>query len=141
MSPCRAADPLRRPPRQRLPPPCRILLVEDHGDTAKLMKRLLQSGGHTVSTAADVSSALELATTERFDLLISDLGLPDGSGADLMCALRERGCTIPGIALSGFGQEQDVHRSREAGFSLHLVKPTTLARLKEAVATALQSQP
>ena len=68
----------------------RILLVEDHGDTAWVMKRLLVSEGHEVQTAADVATALTLASEQIFDLLLSDLGLPDGSGLDLMRAMRAR---------------------------------------------------
>ncbi|MGE5610846.1 MAG: ABC transporter substrate-binding protein [Bacillota bacterium] len=113
----------------------RILLVEDHGDTARIMRRLLMSDGHEVQTAGDVAAALSLieAGGAEFDLLISDLGLPDGSGHDLMRAIRTRGYTLPGIALSGFGQEEDTRRSREAGFAAHLTKPTSPDRLAEAI--------
>ena len=72
---------------------------------------------------------------ESFDLLLSDLGLPDGSGVDLMRELRERGSTLPGIALSGYGQEEDVRRSKEAGFAEHLTKPVDLQRLATAIAS------
>ena len=78
-----------------------------------------------VETAGDVATALELAGRHPFDLLISDLGLPDGSGHDLMRELRSRGHTFPGIALSGYGQEEDILRSREAGFAAHLTKPVS----------------
>jgi len=116
------------------PPKLRILLVEDHGDTARIMHRLLSSGGHDVQHAADVATGLRLATEQPFDLLLSDLGLPDGSGLDLMRALRGRGLTLPGIALSGFGQETDLQQSRAAGFAAHLLKPVNLPRLEEAIA-------
>lgn len=111
----------------------RILLVEDHEDTARVMRRLLSSQGYKVQHAVDVTTALKLADENTFDLLLSDLGLPDGSGLDLMRALRERGMKLPGIALSGYGQEQDMQQSSEAGFAAHLVKPVNLTRLKETI--------
>src|SRR5205085_11017730 len=79
---------------------CRILLVEDHKDTAKLMARILEGEGHRVRTAGSAGEALRLAGSERFDLVISDLGLPDATGFELMREIRERH-GLPGIALSG----------------------------------------
>ncbi|MGE5610067.1 MAG: response regulator [Bacillota bacterium] len=115
--------------------PLRILLVEDHGDTAKMMRQLLMLDGHAVERAADMASALEAAARHPFDLLISDLGLPDRSGLDLMRELRAQGYSLPGIALSGYGQEEDIRRSKEAGFATHLTKPTNPEKLTEAIAT------
>jgi len=120
--------------RQRPARPLRILLVEDHGATAKMMRMVLTADGHSVEPAGDVATALELASRSDFDLLMSDLGLPDGSGHDLMRQLRERGHTFPGIALSGYGQEDDIRRSREAGFVAHLTKPASREALVEAIA-------
>jgi PAS domain S-box-containing protein len=100
-----------------------ILLVEDHGDTAELMMTVLEHGGHRVARATDVASALLAAGRDQFDLLISDLGLPDGSGLDLIRKLRGNGSSIPAIAVSGYGQPNDVAQSRAAGFQVHLVKP------------------
>lgn len=117
----------------------RILLVEDHGDTADLLKTVLQLAGHSVEHAGDVASALEAvdrsgpAECGGFDLLVSDLGLPDRSGVDLMRELRGRGCPLRGIALSGYGQERDIQRSREAGFAEHLVKPVEPRLVLEAI--------
>jgi signal transduction histidine kinase len=110
----------------------RILLVEDHADTARTMTLLLRSLGYRVTTAGSVASALEAAQSEKFDLLISDVGLPDGTGLDLMQQLLSRG-PMRGIVLSGFGMEEDVRRSLEAGFSLHLTKPIDLQRLEAAI--------
>ena len=112
----------------------RILLVEDHDDTAAIMHRFLTVEGHKVQVAADVATALKLVAEHPFDLLISDLGLPDGTGMDLMQAIRKKGKTLPGIALSGYGQEDDLRRAKEAGFALHLTKPISLTRLAEAIA-------
>ncbi len=114
--------------------PLRILLVEDHGDTARIMRRFLMIDGHEVQMAADVATALKLAAEESFDLMLSDLGLPDGSGMDLMRAIRAKGLELPGIALSGYGQEKDLQQSGEAGFAAHLVKPVSPPRLREAIA-------
>lgn len=112
----------------------RILLVEDNMDTAQIIERLLLRQGHRVATAADLATATALLKQSKFDLLLSDLGLPDGSGLELMRALRERGERMPGIAFSGYGQEQDVRQSLEAGFAAHLVKPVDIEELRETIA-------
>jgi len=109
-----------------------ILLVEDHADTAEAMADLLSLMGHRVATAGTVAEALATAGRERFDLVVSDLGLPDGSGLDVMSELSRR-YNLPGIALSGYGMEEDVRRSHEAGFSRHLTKPVNLAALETAI--------
>jgi len=112
----------------------RILLVEDHVDTARIMRRLLAAKGHAVQIAGDVASALQLAEKQAFDLLLSDLGLPDGSGLDLMIALRAKGLNMPAIALSGYGQEGDIEQSRKAGFTAHMIKPVNVPLLEETIA-------
>lgn len=117
--------------------PLRILLVEDHGDTARIMRRLLTADGHDVKTAADVATGLRLAQQSTFDLMLSDLGLPDGSGLDLMRSLRGMGINLPAIALSGYGQERDMQATRDAGFLAHLVKPVAIAKLREHIAAAM----
>ena len=111
----------------------RILLVEDHDDTARAMARLLNLSGFTVETADCVAKAMKLCEQAEFDLLISDVGLPDGSGYDLMRELLNRRCTSKGIAVSGYGTEEDVERSIRAGFSLHLVKPVAFDTLRDAI--------
>src|SRR6202012_5316799 len=90
--------------------PLKILLVEDHADTAEILKRMLVRRGHEVVIAGNVAEALEKGTTERFDLLLSDIGLPDGTGSELLQKLGPAH-RIPAIALSGFGSQQDVQRS------------------------------
>ncbi len=115
----------------------RILLVEDHGDTASIMRRLLEAEGHTVMHAADVATALGLATAEPFDVLLSDLGLPDGSGHDLLRELRRRGIHIKAIALSGYGMATDVQKSREVGFDEHVIKPINFEALQQALDRAV----
>jgi signal transduction histidine kinase len=111
----------------------RILLVEDNGDTAQTMKMLLAESGYVVEIAADVRQALKAVESASFDLLLSDLGLPDGTGIDLMQELRRRGNALKGIALSGYGQEEDMRRSKEAGFSAHLIKPADADALIESI--------
>ncbi len=117
----------------------RVLLVEDHADTVETMVAMLQLAGHEVRAAGDVAAALHALAEERFDLLISDLGLPDRDGLDLIRSIRSRGETLPAIALSGYGQETDVQQSRLAGFNSHLVKPVEPRRLLETIETLTTS--
>jgi len=119
--------------RNEAPRPVRrLLLVDDHRDTLRSMSRLLEQSGQRVATAASVAEALDVASRQSFDVVISDLGLPDGSGLDLMRSLRES-YPIRGIALSGYGAAEDVAASRDAGFDLHLIKPVDFSRLLEAI--------
>lgn len=106
----------------------RLLLVEDHEDTKRSLSRMLQRRGYEVHSASDVRSALEIAMNMQFDVLVSDIGLPDGSGHDLLRSLRAKR-EVFGIALSGYGMEDDIRRSGEAGFSHHLVKPVDVNKL------------
>jgi PAS domain S-box-containing protein len=110
--------------------PLTILLVEDHADTADAMADLIRLLGHRVQVARGVAEALAAVPdgAAAFDLLISDVGLPDGSGLDVMRHFAPRG--VPGIALSGYGMEDDLQRSREAGFQRHLTKPVAYERLR-----------
>lgn len=116
------------------PAPCRVLLVEDHPDTARVLAGLLSRAGYTVRMATSYSAAVELIEAELPDVLLSDLGLPDGTGHDLMRHLRARHPAVKGIALSGFGAAQDIQASQEAGFSEHLTKPATPERLFHSLA-------
>ena len=109
-----------------------ILLVEDHADTAGLMQRLLRHRGYKVRLATSVADALRCADSGDFHLLISDIGLPDGNGVDLFRQLRVKR-PIKGIALSGFGMEEDIERSRAAGFSEHITKPVDMSQLQAAI--------
>ena len=122
------------------PQSIRILLVEDHADTAKLMSRLLMADGHEVMVAGSVASALAAVeqAAGKLDLLISDLGLPDGNGHDLMRQLLHEGKAIPGIALSGYGTAADIEKSKAAGFTEHLTKPTSLNLLAAAIQRVTQ---
>jgi len=106
----------------------RILLVEDHEDTNRSLTNLLRRRGYEVYPAGNVQAALDLSTKKEFDLLVSDLALPDGSGSDLMRTLRASR-PLFGIALTGFGMEEDIRRSYDAGFNHHLVKPIDVNKL------------
>ncbi|MDZ4401167.1 ATP-binding protein [Prosthecobacter sp.] len=117
----------------------RILLVEDHADSARQLTRLLMREGHEVTGAAAVAEAMQLADKHTFDLLVSDLGLPDGSGIDLMRHLAAHH-PMPGIALSGYGMEEDVKASLAAGFQLHLTKPVDWPDLKAAIQRLLDEK-
>jgi CheY-like chemotaxis protein len=96
--------------------------------------------GHQVRTADTVAAALRAADAEAFDLLLCDVGLPDGTGLDLMRQLLNRaGKPVRGIALSGFGMESDIRSSREAGFAAHLVKPVNLNELASTIQRVAQA--
>ena len=107
----------------------KILLVEDHVDTARALSRLLERWHHEVHTAHTVAEALELLHTQTFNLMLSDIGLPDGTGVELIQKVRENH-DLPAVALSGFGMEEDVNECRRAGFNDHLTKPINFQRLE-----------
>ncbi len=128
---CEKMEMQRRPaiaPAVSTRQPMRILLVEDHEDTNRSLTNLLRLRGYDVESANNVESGRALADRRDFDVLISDLGLPDGSGIDLIQSLRLKR-PVYGIALTGFGMEEDVQKSRDAGFKHHLVKPIDLNKL------------
>jgi signal transduction histidine kinase len=118
----------------------RILLVEDHADTAALMQRLLRLRGYNVHAVHTVGDALRAASSGSFPIMVSDIGLPDGSGLDLMRQLAAQ-TQIRGIALSGYGMEEDVERSRAAGFCEHLTKPVNLSELEAAINRVIRGEP
>jgi PAS domain S-box-containing protein len=117
----------------------RLLLVEDHPDTALALSSLLGRAGYAVLTAADVAGAVATAEREPFDLLICDLGLPDGNGHDVIGRVRAHRI-VPAIAMSGYGMDEDVRRSREAGFTEHLVKPIDVQQLIAAIRRVAASE-
>ncbi len=108
----------------------RLLLVEDHDSSREVLASILRRFGHFVEAAANGADALRAAASaEPLDLVISDLGLPDQSGFELMEKLKARH-GLRGIALSGYGMDEDVRRAREAGFSAHLIKPVSMEQLR-----------
>jgi signal transduction histidine kinase/CheY-like chemotaxis protein len=129
----KAAD-STRPPVKRAGP--RVLVVDDHIDTCTGMKMMLERRGYRVTVAHTADQAMEKVRHAEFDLVISDIGLPDRSGYELMQELSTTR-SLRGIALSGFGMENDVTRARAAGFSEHLTKPINFDRLEEAIQALL----
>jgi CheY-like chemotaxis protein len=125
-----------REPGPVVPRHRRVLLVDDHHDTCIGMKRMLERHGYEITVAHSAEQAVEKVRSEDFDLLISDIGLPDRSGYELMREVRLKK-DLPGIALSGFGSEQDISQAREAGFSEHLTKPINYERLEKTIQSVL----
>jgi CheY-like chemotaxis protein len=113
----------------------RLLLVEDNQATLEVLGRILRKQGHDVVTASTVEAARDFAANQEFDLVISDIGLPDGNGIDLMNELtHDHG--LRGIALSGYGMDEDLARTKNAGFIAHLVKPVDVDRLNRVLEQA-----
>jgi PAS domain S-box-containing protein len=114
------------------PPRRRILLVEDHEPTRAVLARLLTRRDYQVLTATSAAEALTLAREKTFDLVVSDIGLPDGNGYALMAELRDQ-FGLKGIALTGYGMEEDVSRAQNSGFIAHLTKPVRIEALEKAL--------
>lgn len=111
------------------PTSLRVLIVDDHAETLRVLSSLLRKRGHEVSAADSMKGAIRLLNGAAFDVLISDIGLPDGDGYELVRAAKKRH-PLKGIALSGFGMEDDLRTSRESGFDYHLTKPIEFQRLE-----------
>lgn len=118
----------------------RILLVDDHVDTINAVRVLLERRGYEVATAHSVSDARKAFDTSEFDLLISDIGLPDGTGHELLMGLIAEH-PVRAIAMSGYGTDQDIRNSREAGFAHHLTKPFNFKHLHETIERVLNDLP
>jgi CheY-like chemotaxis protein len=110
----------------------RILLVEDHEGTRNALGRLLICRHYEVVSVASFADAQLAVNNARFDLLVSDIGLSDGSGYELMADLQSR-FGMKGIALTGFGEAEDIARSQKAGFSAHITKPASIQSLEQAL--------
>lgn len=110
----------------------RVLLAEDHDDTRDVLARLLGRRGYKVSAARDAEEARALAAHGTFDLLVSDMALPDATGCELLTQLNEK-YGLRGIAMSGFGSDADLAQSKNAGFLAHLVKPIDAQALDDAI--------
>jgi hypothetical protein len=109
-----------------------VLIVEDHEDTAAAMSMALRSMGHRPRIAKSVAEALEFLLNQRIDLIISDVGLPDGSGLSFINGVRAF-CEAPAIAVTGFASPDDAERLMAAGFNKHLPKPFDLPELEAAI--------
>jgi CheY-like chemotaxis protein len=117
-------------------PAAKILVVDDHADCASTLALLLRRDGYVVRTEGSYRSALEAATQERFDLLLSDIELRDGDGCDLLKEIQAM-YRVPGIAVSAYGMAADVKRCLDAGFQSHIIKPFVYGRLCAAIIEAL----
>jgi CheY-like chemotaxis protein len=115
----------------------RVLLVEDHVDTAVALGRMLRSRGHDAQIASSVRAALDLLREHEFDLLLCDLGLPDGDGYELIKQVRSHS-RIPAIALTGYAMSSDVEQARKAGFDVHLTKPVDYYKLESTMARLMK---
>jgi CheY-like chemotaxis protein len=109
-----------------------ILVVEDHGDTRRVLTGLLGHFGHSISAADNVESALAFVRAKHFDAIVSDLALPDGSGCDVIREAK-RCQRLTGVALTASGEDDDIRRGRDAGFDYHLTKPIDFAQLRDVL--------
>jgi len=124
--------PMSATPENR--PPLKILIVEDNRDVRTTLRMLLSlSYGHVVCEAADGASGIQVALEEKPDVALIDLGLPDVEGHEVARRIRAslHGQSIMLIALTGYGDAEDMRRTQEAGFDLHLVKPVDMAALAQ----------
>jgi PAS domain S-box-containing protein len=112
-----------------LPASLQVLIVDDHAETLRVLSALLRKRGHVVSTADSSQGALTILDNVKFDVLISDIGLPDGNGYELIREAKKRQ-SLKGVALSGFGMEEDLRVGKEAGFDYHLTKPIEFQKLE-----------
>jgi CheY-like chemotaxis protein len=110
----------------------RLLLVEDHDDTREVLARLLSRRGYDVEVARSAQEARALSSGMTFDLLVSDIALPDATGCELLKELNIK-YGLRGVAMTGFGSDADLAQTREAGFLEHLVKPIDVTTLDAAI--------
>jgi CheY-like chemotaxis protein len=111
----------------------RILVVEDHSDTLQALSRLLTHFGHEISLADGAQNAQAMINSKEFDVVLCDIGLPDGSGYDVVAHAKRKG-PVTAVALSGFAATEDVERGRRAGFDFHLAKPVDFHELRGVLA-------
>jgi CheY-like chemotaxis protein len=107
----------------------RILVVEDHGETLEVLSRPLSHLGHEILVADCMQSALEIVQSKEFDVVLCDIGLPDGSGYDVISQAKRKQ-PVKGVALTGFDRDEDIRRGKEAGFDFHLTKPVDFHELR-----------
>jgi CheY-like chemotaxis protein len=121
--------------------PIRIIIVEDHLATQRVLAKMLLRRGYVVETAATGAEALRMAEGCKFDLLICDIALPDINGWNLLIETHKICPHIPGIAITGFGQLKDITRSEVSGFKMHLTKPVTIEEVDQAIENVLGRRP
>jgi hypothetical protein len=110
----------------------RILVVEDHADTLRVLARLLDHFGHKISAADSTHSALQFLQSKTFDVILSDISLPDGSGYEVVSQAKQKQA-VKAVALTGFDREEDIRRGKEAGFDFHLSKPVDFHELRSVL--------
>jgi CheY-like chemotaxis protein len=107
----------------------RILVVEDHADTLRVLSRMLDHFGYETSIADSTSSALQFLQSKDFDVVLSDIRLPDGSGYDVVSQAKQKQ-QVKAVALTALNREEDIRRGKEAGFDFHLSKPVDFQELR-----------
>jgi PAS domain S-box-containing protein len=123
------------PPRSD-PSSLHVLVVEDHEDTARVLEKVLRQMGHEVEACSTVATACQKLQERQFDVILTDIGLPDGSGIDFIKAARGI-CQTPAVALTGYGTAEDIDKCLQAGFEEHLTKPIDIDRLQKALSRIL----
>ena len=111
----------------------RVLLVDDHEDTNRSLSLLLGRRGYKVRSATSLDAAEQLAGQEPFDVIVCDMSLPDGNGLELLARLRATPPVHGGIVLSGYNDDDDLERSRAAGYKAHLAKPVDVGKLDQTI--------
>jgi PAS domain S-box-containing protein len=119
--------------------PKTILLVEDNPDSLSALAMSLSTLGYEIRVANSLRAALAAAECEGYDLIVSDLELGDGTGMDLLNSLGPAR-SVPAIALTGYGSEEDRKMCLEAGFDLHIVKPVQARQLSDAIRSVIHKQ-
>jgi CheY-like chemotaxis protein len=112
-------------------------VVDDNVDMVKILEMLLRRSGHDVRTAHDGPAALETASDYRPNVVLLDIGLPELDGYEVAKRMRKHALlqNVVLVAMTGYGQESDRQRAREAGFDHHLVKPTAFEQMQKILAT------
>ena len=116
----------------------RILVVDDHVDTARMLSRLLSRSGHAVKYATDLQSAIAAARADRYDLLLCDIGLPDGDGCDLLAQVTAL-YPVRAVAVTGYGMPGEIDRYKSAGFDACLLKPYDFEHMGQVIAEVTAS--
>jgi two-component system, sensor histidine kinase len=136
------AAPCGKPPVQSRPvEPLRVLIVDDNEDAADSLATLLSLDGHTVRAAYGAQAAIEAASAFDADVILLDIGLPSMDGYEVASRLRAAGNTSTLVALTGYGQKEDIERALNAGFNVHLAKPVQFAKLEEILRSITTSKP
>ncbi|KXU87636.1 hybrid sensor histidine kinase/response regulator [Paraburkholderia monticola] len=134
-----AAPPVIAPSAAQPASSLTVLLIEDHIDTADVLAQLMRGLGHDVTVVGRIGDAFAATQLQTFDLVVSDVGLPDGTGLDFIKAFREHS-DVPAVALTGFGTDEDVRRCLSAGFTSHLTKPINFGQLESMIDSAAQAK-